>query len=190
MKILILNLLLIASSFIVNAQTSDKTIGGTHYSIGIDAGIPTGNLNLQYPKLLGGSLQAAIPVASRLFVTVSAGYYNMFGHTYRVSQLAGAPQFTSADVHLLPVKIGLKVFPIAHLYFQGEAGATFLLNKSAYEDDKSVALVYAPQIGLLFTVGNGNFIDAGIRAEQTTAYKPGPFGSNINFVGIRVAYGF
>jgi hypothetical protein len=176
--------------FIAKAQTSITTVSGTRYSIGIDAGIPNGNLNQAYTKVLGGSLQADVPLNRQFFVTFNAAYLNMFGHTYSVAQLAGAPSFTSKDVHLLPLKAGIKFFPIAHLYFQGEAGATFLLNKAAYYDDKSVAFVYAPQIGLQVPVGGGDVVDAGIRYEKTSQYSAGPNGSTINFFAMRLAYGF
>jgi hypothetical protein len=168
--------------------TSTTTKDGIRYSIGVDAGIPTGNFKDSYKWNLGGSVQADIPVLSnKLFVTVNAGYNNIFGK----KDIGGVAGLDNTDIHLIPVKAGLKFFPIENFYVQGEAGAAFLLNKSDVGVDKSTAFVYAPQIGVQFPVSaNGNFIDAGVRYEATTKYTSGVDNSKVNFVGIRVAYGF
>lgn len=169
--------------------TSTTTKDGIRYSIGVDAGIPTGNFKDSYKWNLGGSVQADIPVLSnKLFVTVNAGYNNIFGKN-DITTPNGV--INPTDIHLIPVKAGLKFFPIENFYVQGEAGAAFLLNKSDVGADKSTAFVYAPQIGVQFPVSaNGNFIDAGVRYEATTKYTSGVDNSKVNFVGIRVAYGF
>ncbi|TWR29679.1 outer membrane beta-barrel protein [Mucilaginibacter pallidiroseus] len=169
------------------SSTSTTTNGGIRYSIGVEAGVPTGNFNNAYKWNLGGSLQADIPVANQLFVTVNAGYNNVFGETLNV---AGG-KVEVPNVQLIPVKAGLKFFPVSNFYVQGEAGAAFLLNKSDFFNDKSVAFVYAPQIGVQFPVSaSGNFIDAGVRYEGTTKYSSAFNASKVNFVGVRVAYGF
>ncbi|SDE16183.1 Outer membrane protein beta-barrel domain-containing protein [Mucilaginibacter pineti] len=165
--------------------TSTTTPGGIRYSIGVDAGIPTGNFKNGYKWNIGGSLQADIPVASQLFVTVNAGYNNIFGKKDVAGTGVNVP-----NVQLLPVKAGLKYFVIPNFYVQGEAGAAFLLNKSDFYNDKSTAFVYAPQIGVQFPVSASSFIDAGVRYEATTKYSSNFDGSKVNFVGIRVAYGF
>ncbi|MCQ6961348.1 hypothetical protein [Mucilaginibacter aquariorum] len=180
-------------SFAAKAQTtttstSTTTKSGIRYSIGVDAGIPVGDFKDAYKWNLGGSVQADIPVASQLFVTVNAGFNNVFGK--KDLTVAGV----TADVpniQLLPVKAGLKYFVIPNLYVQGEAGAAFLLNKDKSGYDKSTAFVYAPQIGVQFPVSaNGNFIDAGVRYEATTKYTSGVDNSKVSFLGVRVAYGF
>jgi hypothetical protein len=167
-------------------STSTKTTSnGVRYSIGVDAGIPTGNFNNAYKWNLGGSVQADIPVASQLFVTVNAGYNNVFGE-----KNVGSTSVDVPNIQLLPVKAGLKFFPISNFYVQGEAGAAFLLNKSDFFNDKSTAFVYAPQVGVQFPVSASSFIDAGVRYEATTKYSSAFNNSKVNFVGVRVAYGF
>jgi hypothetical protein len=180
-------------SFAAKAQTttttstSTTTKSGIRYSIGVDAGIPVGDLKDSHKWNLGGSAQADIPVASQLFVTVNAGYNNIFGK----KDVAGVSGADVPNIQLLPVKAGLKFFPIQNFYVQGEAGAAFLLNKNETGNDKSTAFVYAPQIGVQFPVSaNGNFIDAGIRYEATTKYTSGADDSKVSFLGVRVAYGF
>ena len=188
LKITALVLAFAGLSFAAKAQsttTSTTTNSGIRYSIGVDAGIPTGNLKDTHNWNLGGSVQADIPVASQLFVTVNAGYNNVFG-----KKDVGATGLDISNIQLLPVKAGLKFFPVQNFYIQGEAGAAFLLNKSDYFNDKSTAFVYAPQIGVQFPVSGSNFIDAGIRYEGTTKYSSNFDNSKVNFVGVRVAYGF
>jgi hypothetical protein len=193
LKITTLALAFAGFSFAAKAQTttttttSTTTTGGIRYSIGVDAGIPTGTFKDAFKWNLGGSVQADIPIASQLFVTVNAGYNNVFGK----KNVGGVATADVANLQLLPVKAGLKFFPVANFYIQGEAGAAFLLNKSDFFNDKSVAFVYAPQIGVQFPVSaSGNFIDAGIRYEGTTKYSSAFDNSKVNFVGLRLAYGF
>jgi hypothetical protein len=169
-------------------STSTKTTttsSGVRYSIGVDAGIPTGSFNNAYKWNLGGSVQADIPIASQLFVTVNAGYNNVFGE-----KNVGSTNVNVPNIQLLPVKAGLKYFPISNFYVQGEAGAAFLLNKTDFFNDKSTAFVYAPQVGVQFPVSGSSFIDAGVRYEATTKYSSAFNNSKVNFFGVRVAYGF
>jgi len=169
------------------STTSTTTKDGIRYSIGVEAGLPVGNFKDNYKWNLGGSVQADIPVVSnQLFVTVNAGYNNVFGK----NNIGGVQGLDATDFHLIPVKAGLKYFPISNFYVQGEAGAAFLLNKSDVNANKSTAFVYAPQIGVQFPVSASSFIDAGIRYEATTKYATGVDQSKVNFIGLRVAYGF
>jgi hypothetical protein len=164
--------------------TSTKT--GIRYSIGVDAGIPTGSLADTHNWNLGGSVQADIPVASQLFVTVNAGYNNIFGKDVDVlGTTVKAP-----NIQLIPVKAGLKFFPVENFYIQGEAGAGFVLNKTKINADNSVAFVYAPQLGYQFPLSGGNYIDAGVRYEGTTKLNSKFDDSKLNFVALRLAYGF
>jgi hypothetical protein len=192
LKIATLVLAFAGLSFAAKAQTtttstSTTTKSGIRYSIGVDAGIPIGDFKDAYKWNLGGSVQADIPVASQLFVTVNAGYNNVFGK----KDLGGIAGADVPNFQLIPVKAGLKFFPIQNFYVQGEAGAAFLLNKKDTGNDKSTAFVYAPQIGVQFPVSaSGNFIDAGIRYEATTKYSSDFDNSKAQFLGVRVAYGF
>ena len=166
-------------------STSTTTASGVRFSIGVDAGIPTGKLSDAYNWNLGGSLQADIPVANKLFVTVNAGYDNVFGK----KDLDGSG-VNATNIQLLPVKAGLKYFVVSNFYVQGEAGASFLLNKSKLGDNNSAAFIYAPQVGYQFQLGGKSYIDAGVRYEASTKFDSGVDDSKVNFFGLRVAYGF
>jgi hypothetical protein len=170
------------------AQTTTPattTSNGVRFSIGADAGIPTGNLSKSYNWSLGGSLQADIPVANQLFVTVNAGYNNIYGK----NNVAGST-LTAKDIELLPVKAGLKFFPVNNFYIQGEAGAGFALNKADVGFNNAAAFIYAPQVGYQFPIGGQSFIDAGVRYEGSTKFNSNIDDSKVNFFALRVAYGF
>ncbi len=164
------------------APTSTTTSNGVRLSVGVETGIPTGKLNDTHGWNLGGSVQADIPVAEQLFVTVNAGYNNIFGKT------VGPVDFT--NIQLLPVKGGLKFFPASNFYIQGEAGAGFALNKKDVGFDKSAAFIWAPQVGIQFPVGNKSYLDAGIRYEASTKFNSAFSDSKVNFLGLRLAYAF
>jgi hypothetical protein len=166
--------------------TSTKTSTGIRYSIGVDAGIPTGKSADASKWNLGGSVQADIPVANQLFVTVNAGYNNIFSKDVTV----GAVTVSGPDIQLLPVKAGLKFFPVENFYIQAEAGAGFLLNKKDLGADNSTVFVYAPQLGYQFPLSGSNYIDAGVRYEGTTKLNSAVNDSKVNFVALRIAYGF
>ena len=169
---------------------SSKTSTGPNgivLSVGVDAGIPTGNLNNSYNWNIGGSVQADIPVIPhQLFVTVNAGYNSFQGK----NNIGGLTGLDATNIQLLPVKAGLKYFPISHFYIQGDAGAAFALNKSDVGFDKSAAFVYAPQVGVQFPLGGKSYIDAGVRYEATTKFSSGINDDKVNFFGLRVAYAF
>jgi hypothetical protein len=168
-----------------NPTSTKTTTSGTRYSIGVDAGVPTGTTKNTYDWNIGGSLQADIPVVSQLFVTVNAGYNNFVTKSAKI----GTPVLN--NIQLLPVKAGLKIFPVNNFYVQGEAGAEFLLNKKDVAGaDKTTVFVYAPQIGYQFAVGGNSFIDAGVRYEATSKLVSTNNDSKVNFIGLRVAYGF
>lgn len=166
-----------------NAQdTTPKTItsgSGIRLSVGADAGLPVGNLSNAYSWSLGGSIQADFPIIrEQLYYTVNAGFNNVFADKNN----------GGADLQLIPVKAGLKYFPIKNFYIQGEAGATFVTNKTDLGFTKSTTFVYAPQIGYVFNVGGKNSIDAGFRYENNSKFYD--TGSSNGMLGLRVAYSF
>jgi hypothetical protein len=131
-------------------------------------------------------VQADIPVATQLFVTLDAGYNNIFAKELTI----GSTAIKGTDIQVLPVKAGLKFFPAGNFYVQGEAGAAFVLNKKDIGANNSVAFAYAPQLGYQFPLSGSNFIDAGVRCEGTTKLSSANTDSKLNFVALRIAYGF
>ncbi|CAM3942928.1 Outer membrane protein beta-barrel domain-containing protein [Pedobacter westerhofensis] len=166
-----------------NAQESEpKTVtygSGIRLSVGADAGLPVGNFSNAYKWSIGGSVQADFPIIQdQFYYTVNAGFNNVFADNSN----------TGPDLQLIPVKAGLKYFPVKNFYVQGEAGATFVTNKSDAGFSKSTTFAYAPQIGYLFNVGNRNSLDVGFKYENTSKFYDG--GSSNGLLGLRVAYSF
>jgi len=163
-----------------NAQSTNQTYrSGIRLSIGADAGVPVGSLRDGYNWNFGGSVQADFPILkNQLYAAVNGGYNNFFAKNSSKRD----------DLHLIPVKAGLKYFPIPFLYVQGEAGASFLTNKQSIGTGKSAVFVYAPQLGALFNTSGKNYIDAGVRFEGNAKLHDG--GKANNFLGLRVAYAF
>jgi hypothetical protein len=186
LSVLTLSLLFIFT-ISVNAQEAPAakattTRSGIRLSVGPDAGLPLGNFGDRYDWSIGGSVQAEYPIIKdQLFVTLNAGYVNFFAKD-------NTSAVENSDLQMIPVKAGLKYFPIHNFYVQGEAGASFLTNKGDVGATKSTTFVYAPQVGYMIPIGGNNFLDAGVRFEGNTKFTDN--GSSNNFLGLRVAYSF
>jgi hypothetical protein len=172
--------LAVVASVVVSFNAKAQRAAGIRYSLGVEAGIPVGALSDNYKWNLGGSIQADAPIyKDLLYVTLNAGYNNIFAE----KRAAG----TAEDIHLIPVKAGIKYFPVANFYVHGEAGVAFITAKHTLAN-KSAAFVYAPQLGYLIPLGGSSFLDAGVRFEGNTKFYDQ--GKSSNFLGLRVAYAF
>jgi hypothetical protein len=188
-KFLAILIVLGACSYSAEAQSNSGTSkSGDHiiYSVGIDGGLSSSVFKDTHKASLGGSLQADIPIATNVYVTINAAYQNFYGRNNVYGTNVSAP-----DIHLLPVKAGFKVFPISIIYIQGDAGAAFVLNKANAGYEKSTAFVYAPQVGFQLPISGGNnFLDIGVRYEATARFNSNTDNSKIKFWGLRIAYAF
>jgi hypothetical protein len=186
-KISTLLFLLSGLSLGAKAQTTttSSTSTGTILSVGADGGYSLGSFKHDNKWNFGGSLQADIPVANQLYFTINAAYLNFYGRDNVDGSGLNAP-----DIHLLPVKAGLKYFPVNYFYLQADAGAAFDLNKSTIGYDRTAAFIYSPQIGVQVPLGGRSYIDAGIEYEASTKFTSGVDNSKVNFLGLRIAYGF
>jgi hypothetical protein len=169
----------------VNAQSKTERPAFL-LSAGPEAGLPVGNWNNNYNWSLGGSVQADLAIVKKtLYVNLNAGFTNVFADNGLAS---------NKDLQLIPVKAGLRYYPVnnLNLYVQGQAGVTFLTNTPATFDGKtadykSAVFVYSPQIGYLIDLGKGSYLDAAVKFEGNSAFVDG--GDPANLLGVRVAYG-
>ena len=152
-------------------------------SAGPEANLPLGDFKDGYDWSIGGSVQGDYAILKRdLYVTLNAGYSSYFGKDLGAG-------ISVPDLQLLPVKAGLKYYlPVGNLYVQAQAGAAFLTNKSDLGLDKSAVFVYTPQVGYLFHLAGGSYLDAGVKFEGYGKFADG--GSSNNVIGLRVAYAF
>jgi len=185
LKIGIVTALLVSFTFAGKAQSSSSTSSTKQefrLSVGPDAGVPLGDLSNGYNWNFGGSVQVDIPIIHNLYVTVNGGYDNFFVKKNQADVV-------DKNMQLIPVKAGLKYFPVGNIFYvQGEAGATFLANKSDLGAANSTAFTFAPQVGALVKLTGKNYIDLGVRWESTAAFYDGA--NRMNILGLRAAYSF
>ncbi|MBC7914022.1 MAG: hypothetical protein H7Y07_07860, partial [Pyrinomonadaceae bacterium] len=142
-----------------SAQTQPVNDGDSkalRLGVGVSAGIPT---NDDYNIALGADLRLQKDFFSNISGTLSAGYTNFSVKDESKTALG----YDSKG--WIPVKAGIKIFPVSRFYISGEVGAAFGTDKG-----QGTALVYAPGIG----VGTNTGIDIGLRYEGIAK-------DNINF---------
>lgn len=169
-----------AQSNAENANTSNQRTG-IILSIGPDAGFPVGSLNDRFGSTVGGSVKADFPIwNNQLYLTTTAGFNNFF--------VKNGYQGNQNDLQLLPLKAGLKYYPVKNFYIEGAAGTSFILNKNQSGFDKTASFTYAPSAGYQFALSKGHYLDASLRFEGNTKFITG--GDANNFVSFRLAYSF
>lgn len=159
--------LLIGSN--VQAQTTPSS--AFRFGIGLEAGVPTGNASNVSNFSLGGTARLQYGVTNDLALTLTSGYYNMFGKTYNV----GATSVKAGDIGIVPLKAGIKAFFSPSLYFGAEVGAGFETNSGG-----STKFIASPGIGW----ANKSW-DVSVRYENFAGQN-----NNYGLVGARIAYGF
>ncbi|MDP9076128.1 MAG: hypothetical protein M3O71_01790 [Bacteroidota bacterium] len=184
-KIAALLVAIMGSTLASKAQTTKTTASnGIIYSVGVESSLALGSAKDLHKWSLGGSVGADIPVAEQFYATINTGYQNNFGQ----KNVLGTG-YTATDDHLIPVKAGLKYFPVGILYVQGEAGALFSLNKKDAAYTKSTAFLYSPTIGVMLPLNSGSYLDAGVQYEGSTKFNDFQ-NSKENMIGVHVAYAF
>lgn len=163
-----------------SAQTSEKEPAGDskalRLGVGLNVGLPIETL---YSFAIGGDLRLQKDFGSNVSGMLTAGYTNFsIKDKYKVAGL-------EKSIGFIPVKVGLKVFPLERLYISGEVGAGF-----GTDNNQETSFIYAPGIG----VGFNNGLDLGIRYEGVGKGLSQGFGyagdNNLNQVALRIAYGF
>jgi len=182
-------LLFLPFAFGSKAQTSpDAVISGPvpsnkewRISIGVETGIPTGAYANTYGSFFGASVQVDAPLCYGLYATVTGGYNNVLAKDNK----------PSINTQLIPVKAGLRYFFWGDLiYFQAQAGVTFLANRSDLNADNSAAFTYTPGVGALLKLPSKNYLDLGVRWEETASFSNRSDGNRYGLVALRVAYSF
>lgn len=163
--------LLGGSIFSCMAQTASTKSSNqeSKFSIGVDAGLPTGNASNVYNFAIGGSVKYEALVSTDFFVTFSAGY-----EAFLVKSSLTALGAKSSS-GFIPLKAGLKYYFSEGFFGEGQLGAAI-----STESGGGTAFAFAPGIGYSFSGG----FEAGIRYEDWT--KNG----NLGQVALRLAYRF
>ncbi len=146
------------------AQSSDDS-HATRFGIGLNLGLATSS---PYEFVNGGDIRLQKDFTSNVSGILSIGYTNF--------SVEGSAPAVVEPYDVVPVKVGVKVFPIERLYFSGEVGAGLGL-----DDGSKTAFIYAPGIG----IGVNNRLDLCFRYEGFAR-----IGDRISQVSLRIAYGF
>lgn len=149
-----------------NAKAQNEPAGDskdTRLGIGLSLGLPT---NDAYNIAVGGDLRLQKDFSSNLSGLLSVGYTN-----FSVKDELGGGSYG-----FVPLKVGVKIFPVERFYFSGEIGAGIGTDKG-----QETAFLYAPGVGL----GFNNGIDLGLRYEGLSVNS-----ANLGQVALRIAYGF
>lgn len=160
--------------FSASAHAQTEPAGDSHdtrLGLGLSLGIPTEDA---YKIAIGGDLRLQKDFYSNVSGLLSLGYTS-----FSIKDEAGGG---SADY--IPLKVGVKIFPIERFYVSGEVGAAFGAAKS-----EGTGFVYAPGIGIGFNRG----IDLGLRYEGVSGLNYEGFPGNklkLGQVALRIAYGF
>ena len=151
------------------AQTTEK--GKWRWSLGAEAGLPTGSIKKYSNFELGGTLRAQYGLSNSLALTFTSGYYNFFA---KEQEIPGFGLTKLDDIGIIPVKVGIKSFMNSGFYWAAEAGAGF------ETPGGPAKLILSPGIGFA-----KKSWDTGIRYEHFVQ-SGADFGSAM----LRVAYGF
>ena len=169
---LIITACTIAALFIttqVKAQTTPK--GGWAFSIGADAGVPTGNLTIGSRLVLGGTARFIYGVTDDFSLTLTSGADHFLS-----KYIPGTnKRFDSFGV--IPIKAGGRFFFVPSLYVSAEAGVAFEETDSGAGNTK---FLVSPAVGW----ANKHW-DVSARYDNFSGQQD-PYG----FVALRVAYGF
>jgi hypothetical protein len=157
----------------VKAQTVDPN--KWRLGIGIEGGIPTGNITSFSNFDLGGTLRLQYGFTKDLALTLTSGYYDYFAKSQTITVDGVSATGTPSNLGMVPVKAGLKYFFAPSIYLSGEAGAGFETNYN-----KDTKLILSPGLGWA-----SKSWDVGVRYENYSGQ-----GDNFGTVALRIAYGF
>jgi len=166
MKKILLAVALIAGVS-VGSFAQSKSEDGGKFSIGVEAGIPVGDISNGYNFVIGGSLKYAQPIADATAFTISAGYSSFMGKT-----ISG---FKIPSAGFVPVKAGIKYNFAEAFYGEAQIGAAF-----STESGGGTFFAYSPGIGYNF----GGGVDLGVR------YEGWAHNGTISQIAARLAYSF
>lgn len=154
----------------IKAQTT-KTADNSklRLGIGVEAGIPTGNAHNVSDFELGGTARLQYDLDKSLALTLTSGYYNMFG-----KDIPGTT-VKYQSLGIVPLKAGIKAFFASDLYFGAEVGAGFETNSGG-----STKFIASPALGY----ANRTW-DVSARYENFSGQN-----NNYGLVGLRLAYAF
>jgi hypothetical protein len=165
-----------AAAFFITTEVKAQTTPANAFtfSLGVAAGVPTGNAHNYSTFNLGGTGRLQYGITNNFAVLFETGGDHFFSKTIPGTDVR------YASYGVIPLKGGVKGFIAPHIYIAGEAGAGFEVLEHGLFRDGQTKLILAPSAGW----ANKHW-DVGVRYDSFTGD-----GNNYGTVGVRVAYGF
>jgi hypothetical protein len=157
--------------FTTNAKAQTTPADAFRFSIGLESGIPTGNLRIGSNFSLGGTARIQYGVTDNFALTLTSGAFHFLS-----KDIPGTnTKYDSFGV--IPIKAGVKEFFVPNFYVGAEAGVGIEETDSGVGNTK---LILSPALGY----ANKHW-DVGFHYESFTGQND-PYG----LVALRIAYGF
>ena len=166
-KALFASVILLALT-VTKSFAQDKVSTGPELSIGIDGGIPVGDFKEGYKFGIGGTAKFAYNFDENVAITLQSGYISFSGKDFGTLGKNSALGF-------IPIKVGGRYTFPGGFFIEPQLGVTNI-NKRV-----GTKFTYGGNLGYRMTPG----IDVSARYEGISAS-----GSNLSFIGFRVAYSF
>jgi hypothetical protein len=157
--------------FATNVKAQTTPANALLFSIGADAGDPTGNLRIGSVFVLGGTARLQYGVSNNFAITLTSGADHFF------SKINPATGKNYDSFGIIPIKAGFKEFFVPNIYFGAEAGVGIEQVDSGHANTK---LLLSPALGW----ANKHW-DVGVRYDNYSGQND-PYG----FVALRIGYGF
>jgi len=165
----IVSFLLLMTGQLVKAQKTSA--GETFLGVAFETGLPTGPIAKDYKLSLGGTGTIQYGVNDHLALTFTSGYYNF------LSKTLGTPfaPYKRANLQIVPIKVGAKVFFYDGFYAAGETGMAIEAVSGGGRK-----FILAPALGYATKQ-----LDVSVRYENLLGGL-----ENYGLVGLHTAYGF
>ncbi|MDN3655775.1 outer membrane beta-barrel protein [Ferruginibacter paludis] len=173
-KVMLSAVILTLSVLTASAQKESAETNSFKFSVGVEGGLPTGDLKTTSSFGIGGSIQGDYKATESFALTLNAGYLSFSGKT--VSLLGESIKYPS--INIIPVLAGGKYYFTESVYGSAQVGVSFV---SMTGESSSSAFTYAPGIGYYVSP---NF---DLLLKYQAASKNG---STLSFIGLRAAYSF
>lgn len=158
-----------------NGRASTTSAATSHFSIGIEAGLPVGEVGSVYSAALGANLQYETMPDPQIGITVSAGYLHFpLKSKYHTTYGPNSSGF-------VPLLAGLKYYFTPMAFFHAQLGAAFGTTKDIYGNTQGTLFAYSPGLGVKLSPN----IDAELK-YMGISNKAGTLGD----VAIRLGYNF
>lgn len=157
----------------IQVSAQEKSYKKVRLGMGLETGLPVGDLSTAYTFGAGGSFRLAVALSEKAAVTATAG-----AMAFIPKSISGVDLKAQLNV---PIKAGLKYMLSGKIYTLGEAGATiariyYPTSSGQLQSVSSTEFTYAANIGAQL----GRF-DASLRYEGY---------SSAGFIGLRLGINF